>query len=236
MEGLLGFKKSNYKIPTGPVESLLSPEQELVNEVQQEIQQGLLQQSPIENERQLYNKFVKPFEGGFKVDKNDPKDWQGGAKGSGKLIGTNKGVTPTALARHLNVNPRSITREQIKQVDDKVAFDIFQSQYFPRVRNLSNEIKPIAYTLSMLRPAGIRYLQGITDKKQAADAVIENSFGVDMPQKGKNYMKNILGWVNRIRASAGLSKFKDRAQMFKEYPVLKTIPTPKRKPTSRRRM
>ena len=74
----------------------------------------------------------------------------------------------------------------------------------------------------------------MTDKKQAADAVIENSFGVDMPQKGKNYMKNILGWVNRIRASAGLSKFKDRSQMFKEYPVLKKIPTPKRKP--RRRM
>jgi hypothetical protein len=236
MEGLLGFKKKDL-----PVEYLLQlspdPRQELIEEMKQEQQPGLLVESPVDKELELYREYVKPSEGKFKIDKNDPKDWQGGDIGVGKLIGTNRGVTPTALARHLNVDPRSITQEQIKQVDDQTAFAIFKEQYFPAARTVSDEVKPVAYTVSMLRPTALRYLEGIQDKKQAADIIIRQSFGVDMPQKGRQYMKNILGWVNRIRYAGGLPQFKNREQMFREYPVLDRIPKPKRKPpVPRRRM
>lgn len=64
-------------------------------------------------------------EGGFQ---NDPDDT--GNYANGVLVGTNLGITPTALAAYRGVDVGSITEEDIRNLTEEEAIDIYAQDYY----------------------------------------------------------------------------------------------------------
>lgn len=158
---------------------------------------------------------VLESEGGFQNDKEDT----GNYRPDGTLIGTNKGITPKALAAYKGVDADTITVEDIKSVDDETARAIYKQDYYegPGINKLPaylresvmdmyinagpNAIKILqrkvgAKADGILGPAT---LQAIADsdltKEDYADARIEyyTSIAKSNP-KNKKYLK---GWIAR---------------------------------------
>lgn len=63
-------------------------------------------------------------EGGFQDDPSDSGNWV-----NGRLLGTNFGITPAALARYRGVNPNDITIDDIKGLDKAEAYKIYEQNY-----------------------------------------------------------------------------------------------------------
>lgn len=64
-------------------------------------------------------------EGGFQQLRQDRGNYV-----NGRLIGTNFGVTPKALAEYRGVDPKSITVEDIRNLEEDEARDIFLDNYY----------------------------------------------------------------------------------------------------------
>lgn len=67
-------------------------------------------------------------EGGFQDDTEDT----GNYRPDGTLIGTNRGITPRALAAYRGVDPNSITVADIKGVTEAEARSIYRQDYYER--------------------------------------------------------------------------------------------------------
>ena len=68
---------------------------------------------------------IMESEGGFQQWEEDRGNYV-----NGRLIGTNRGVTPNALADYRGVDPSTITVDDIKNVSDEEARDIFLQKYY----------------------------------------------------------------------------------------------------------
>lgn len=68
---------------------------------------------------------IETWEGGFQNDPDDLGNWA-----NGKLIGTNRGVTPAALARYLQRPLVDVTVDAIKAVTLETAADIGVKHYY----------------------------------------------------------------------------------------------------------
>lgn len=66
---------------------------------------------------------IETWEGGFQAMEADSGNWVTHPDGTRALVGTNRGVTPGALARHRGVQPHQITRDMMQAltVDEAVA-------------------------------------------------------------------------------------------------------------------
>ena len=68
---------------------------------------------------------IMESEGGFQQWEDDRGNYV-----NGRLIGTNKGITPNALAEYRGVDPSTITVDDIRNVSDEEARDIFLQKYY----------------------------------------------------------------------------------------------------------
>ncbi len=99
-------------------------------------------------------------EGGFQNRKND----SGNYRPDGVLIGTNRGITVRALAAYRNVDPNTITEEDIRNVTDKQAREIFRQNYYfkPKLYELPENIRAAVFDQYILSgPNAIKILQDI---------------------------------------------------------------------------
>ena len=153
-------------------------------------------------------------EGGFQNDKEDDGNYV-----DGKLIGTNKGITPAALAEYRGVNPSTITVEDIKGITDKEAREIYEQNYYykTKINELPENIQASVFDMNInAGPNAIKILQRLAGVKddgiigpQTIKAVQEANITLDQyadarikyykqvvkndPDK-KKYLK---GWINR---------------------------------------
>lgn len=107
---------------------------------------------------------VLESEGGFQNDKED----SGNYRPDGTLIGTNKGITPNALAAYKGVDANTITVEDIKGVDDATARDIYKQNYYeaPGIDKLPADLKETV--MDMYINAGSNAIK-ILQRKVGAD-------------------------------------------------------------------
>ena len=99
-------------------------------------------------------------EGGFQNRKND----SGNYSPDGVLIGTNRGITVRALAAYRNVDPNTITEEDIRNVTDEQAREIFRQNYYfkPKLYELPENIRAAVFDQYILSgPNAIKILQDI---------------------------------------------------------------------------
>ena len=165
---------------------------------------------------------VDKWEGGYQNKKTDGGNWTGGAVNKGTLVGTNRGVTPKSLAKHLNIDRSKITKQMIKDVTRKQANDIFLDQYLGPlgVLDMPYKVQKVLGNLSILRPAAITKARkaNVKTAKEAMNVIVDSY--AEIPNKGPRYRKYIKGWINRSRDAAGLSKLKNLAHIYKTYPQL----------------
>lgn len=84
----------------------------------------------------LAHKNTAQFEGGYTDNPDDNGNWTGAAKGKGKLIGTNLGITAWELKAFLGHMP---TVQDMKNLSHSDAAAIFKSKYWKVLRG--DEIK-----------------------------------------------------------------------------------------------
>ena len=73
---------------------------------------------------------IEQFEGGFQNDPDDSGNWVYLNDGTRKLIGTNHGVTPAALAHYTGQDPATVTVAQICNVTAEFAAKIGFDGYY----------------------------------------------------------------------------------------------------------
>jgi lysozyme family protein len=158
-------------------------------------------------------------EGGFQ---NRPKD-TGNYRPDGTLIGTNRGVTPNALAEFKGVDPNTITEADIKAVTEDEARQIFKQLYFdkPKLNQLPVNLQEAVFDMQVnsgrnavrilqklagmpedkrdgyIGPETLRAIQGVSiTNAEYADARIEfyNNLVKSDPDK---YGENLAGWTAR---------------------------------------
>ena len=158
---------------------------------------------------------IMESEGGFQRDKNDSGNYVGG-----KLIGTNRGITPAALAESRGVAASSITVEDMKNITDREARDIFVDQYFykPKIDRLPTDLQDTVFDMQinsgnnaikiLQRLAGVEAdgvlgeesIKAIKDKGITRESY--NEARVDYYNKvAKNDPKKkkfLQGWLNRV--------------------------------------
>lgn len=158
-------------------------------------------------------------EGGFQ---NRPKD-TGNYRPDGTLIGTNRGVTPNALAEFKGVDPNTITEADIKAVTEDEARQIFKQLYFdkPKLNQLPVNLQEAVFDMQVnsgrnavrilqklagmpkdkrdgyVGPETLRAIQGANiTNEQYADARIE--FYNNLVKSDPNqYGENLAGWIAR---------------------------------------
>lgn len=84
-------------------------------------------------------------EGGFQDDKED----SGNYLPDGTLVGTNRGITPVALAEFKGVDPNSITVSDIKAITENDARAIYRQNYFdkPRIGQLPQDLQASVFDM-----------------------------------------------------------------------------------------
>jgi hypothetical protein len=157
-------------------------------------------------------------EGGFQDDKEDT----GNYRPDGTLVGTNRGITPTALAEFKGVDPNSITVEDIKNVTEEEARTIYRQNYFnkPKINELPQDLQASVFdmyinsgsnAIKILQKAaglpkkkqdgsvGPETLAAITSanvsKEEYADARI--AFYKDLVKRKPKTKKYLNGWITR---------------------------------------
>lgn len=159
-------------------------------------------------------------EGGFQNDKEDEGNYV-----NGKLIGTNRGITPAALAEYRGVDPSTITVDDIKGVTEQEAREIYKQNYYmkPRINELPENIQ--ASVLDMNINSGrnsikiLQRLAGVSDDgvigpqtlkavqeanitpNQYADARIE--YYKKVVENNPEKRKYLNGWINRANKYKG---------------------------------
>lgn len=90
------------------------------------------------------NKILKS-EGGFQDDAEDT----GNYRPDGTLVGTNRGITPNALASYRGVDPNSITVADMKGVTEEEARNIYRKDYFerPKIDQLPSELQETVFDM-----------------------------------------------------------------------------------------
>ena len=157
-------------------------------------------------------------EGGFQDDKEDT----GNYRPDGTLVGTNRGITPTALAEFKGVDPNSITVADIKAVTEEDARAIYRQNYFdkPKINQLPQDLQASVFDMYINSGSNaIKILQkaaGLPKKKQDgsvgpetlaaitsanvskedyADARI--AFYKDLVKRKPKTKKYLNGWITR---------------------------------------
>lgn len=74
---------------------------------------------------------TKKWEGGYTDHPDDNGNWTGGRKGSGKLIGTNKGISAPQLMKYLGRVP---TVQDMKFISDDTVKAIYKNNFWVPVR------------------------------------------------------------------------------------------------------
>ena len=153
-------------------------------------------------------------EGGFQQDPDDSGNYV-----NGKLIGTNRGVTPAALAKFRGIDASDVTVEMIKDVTDAEARDIFKQDYYygPKIDQLPENIQDTVFDMYINSGANaIKILQrmvgadddgviGPQTLAAVADANITRDAYADarieyykrISQPGSKNAKYRQGWINR---------------------------------------
>lgn len=164
---------------------------------------------------------LKVAEGGYKKDSKDRLDWNSGQLGKGNLVGTNKGVTATALSKYLNIPMSSITEKTMRDVDEQTAKNIFRNEYYNRygIDKAPKNVQPVLASAAVLRPTAAVAAKLAKNPQQAANIAIQDFARI--PGKGPFYKKNIRGWVNRLRKAANMKPIKTKEQIYKDYPALR---------------
>lgn len=157
-------------------------------------------------------------EGGFQDDKEDT----GNYRPDGTLVGTNRGITPAALAEFKGVDPNSITVSDIKAVTEEDARAIYRQNYFnkPKLNQIPRDLQASVFDMYINSGSNaIKILQkaaGLPKKKQDgsigpetlaavasanvtkedyADARI--AFYKDLVKRKPKTKKYLNGWINR---------------------------------------
>ena len=158
------------------------------------------------------------FEGGYQNDKED----DGNYRPDGILVGTNRGITSTALSKFKKVDPNSVTVSDIKSITEEDALSIYKQDYFygPRLDRLPTKLQ--ASVLDMYinsGPNAVKILQGLAgmpvDKqdgvigkdtltavnsssitsKQYADARV--TYYISLVKRKPKLLKYLNGWITR---------------------------------------
>lgn len=120
---------------------------------------GVPQPRPVE---EAASDFIKKYEGGFQDDPDDSGNWV-----EGKLIGTNRGVTPRTLANYRDIPVMDVTREMIRGVTHEEATQIAVDRYY-RLPGL-DELPWVPLTEAMIDSA---YLSGPGTSIRAVQGLI----------------------------------------------------------------
>lgn len=153
-------------------------------------------------------------EGGFQQDVEDSGNYVGD-----KLIGTNRGITPVALAKYRGIDAEDVTVEMMKEVTDAEAREIFKQDYYyrPKIDQLPEYIQDTVFDMYInsgsnaikilqrmvgATPDGIIGPQTLAAVANAditrnayADARIEFYKSISKP--GTKNAKYRQGWINR---------------------------------------
>jgi lysozyme family protein len=73
----------------------------------------------------IYRNTIKPHEGGFTANRNDPGNWTGGKVGKGKLLGTNRGIAANTYGLELLRKGKTI-----KGLTDAECETLYKRDYF----------------------------------------------------------------------------------------------------------
>jgi len=157
-------------------------------------------------------------EGGFQDDKEDT----GNYLPDGTLVGTNRGITPVALAEFKGVDPNSITVADIQAITEEDARAIYRKNYFdkPKIGQIPQELQASVFdmyinsgsnAIKILQKAaglpkneqdgsiGPKTLSAIlaanVTKEDYADARI--SFYKDLVKRKPKTKKYLNGWITR---------------------------------------
>lgn len=153
-------------------------------------------------------------EGGFQQDVEDSGNYVGD-----KLIGTNRGITPVALAKYRGIDAEDVTVEMMKEVTDAEAREIFKQDYYyrPKIDQLPENIQDTVFDMYInsgsnaikilqrmvgATPDGVigpQTLAAVADanitRDAYADARIEFYKSISKP--GTKNAKYRQGWINR---------------------------------------
>ena len=102
---------------------------------------------------------IEQFEGGFQNDPDDSGNWVYLNDGTRKLIGTNHGVTPAALAHYTGQDPATVTVAQICNVTAEFAAKIGFEKYF--LRKVRTGVSEPFYEKLALQALGLGKLKDI---------------------------------------------------------------------------
>jgi lysozyme family protein len=177
--------------------------------------------------REAISYAIRTWEGEWQQQPQDSGNYAHCQDGSTKLIGTMRGVTPDALARHLGVDPCKITVERLKKVTADEAADIAMKGYYHTALFDTLTWSPlvdVAFDASFLSGPGrgIKMLQecvgagidgGIGPQtREAIDLFLEstpiedacnrladirNAFYISISQPGTKNAIYRQGWLNR---------------------------------------
>lgn len=76
---------------------------------------------------------IKTWEGGYQAMPEDTGNWVTLPNGEERLVGTNLGVTPAALAKHRGKHPYEITEDDIRGLQIEEAVEIGMTHYYRAV-------------------------------------------------------------------------------------------------------
>lgn len=94
-----------------------------------DLRAGLRQKSP----RDAFVEAIRTWEGGFQQYREDAGNWVFAPDGTRRLVGTNLGVTPAALARHRGLAPYEVAVEDMRALRLEEAAEIGLAHYYRAV-------------------------------------------------------------------------------------------------------
>ena len=108
------------KAPSAPKAQRLSSDKSQTKHIDDVVGDGRISRS--------LNK-VFDFEGGYQQNPNDRGNFISHIAGDGENLGTNMGITPVTLAEWRNVDPSTITVEDMKNLTEEEATEIYTARY-----------------------------------------------------------------------------------------------------------
>lgn len=159
-------------------------------------------------------------EGGYQNQAADNGNWTGGRQNVGKLLGTKYGITPKTLAAWRGVKASSLTEDDIKNLTETEARDIYKDRYYYKpgfdrlpehlqenVMDMGINAGPKTAIKLLQKAAGVKADGNIGNQTLSAVQNIDNNTYADQrkdhyltltlrnPEKYDRYIK---GWLNRV--------------------------------------
>lgn len=159
-----------------------------------------------------FNEIVKialKFEGGFQNFPNDSANWTGGKEGSGKLIGTNRGISTLAFKDAYKRDP---SVAEMQNLTEEQAKDIYRKNYWNKISGDNIENQNLAYLIFDTFIAS-GYIGLIRIKKGLNDLIGNKVF----PEDSTIFKLDQVAEINKLDPKKTFDYLKQKEIDFRNY-------------------